>query len=67
MLAHVAPMLASVGLRRVEVGTEVGQRSGRGRHGVGRLQGASSHVTFGNQPKASGKDTGCGPVTGARN
>ena len=33
----------------------------RNRHEVGRRQGRPAHITFGYQPKASGKDTGCGP------
>ena len=59
-LAQVGPMLAH------QPQAEVGRRSTRGPAGLGRRQGASSHASFGSQPKASGKDTGCGPVAGSR-
>ena len=73
MLALCSPMLALEMLSPIAVTetTEVGRGWGRGGNGVGTgspqagaAAGAAALITFGYQPKASGKDTGL--VAGAR-
>ena len=71
---YVDPVFAYVGRGnalphssdRNDGGGNGGTGSRRGHPKLGRRLGGRASITFGYQPKASGKDTGCGSLAGAR-